>query len=30
MRLQIAIPKGYRLRVRFLKDGTTEVALEPP
>jgi len=28
--LLLSIPKGYHLRVKFLKDGQIEVTLEPP
>jgi hypothetical protein len=29
MHLFIYVPKGYRLRLRVLKDGTVEATLEP-
>jgi hypothetical protein len=29
MHLRVTVPKGYRVKIRILKDGTTEVTLEP-
>ena len=30
MRLSITIPNGYRIKVRYHKDGTLEVTVKPP
>ena len=29
MQLRLTVPRGYRVRIRILSDGTAEVTLEP-